>query len=332
MLKPGMMCITQTGAFPDMALSGTLPNWSHKRAYSAGLTRIGGTAPYVWSIVSGSLPSGLSIDSTTGIISGTPATSGNSTFTVQVEDTHSLIRTRSQTVNFAADVSWANVTTLLPFNGTNGDTTTTDISSIASTMTREGSAVISTAQGKFYGSALHCISPSGSHGFSLPQGSSTDISGSGDFTVEMWLWISVYNTGSNTEFILASQSLIAGGFSWIPTINSSTGVSFYFNTTFPNFGAGAGLGGISTGAWHHFAFVRTAGAIKYYLDGIQTGIGAGESISSTSITTPTDKMYIGLTTNTSSGNPEIFMNEFRITRAARYTSNFTPPTLPFPGG
>ncbi|MHC4714188.1 MAG: putative Ig domain-containing protein [Planctomycetota bacterium] len=45
-------------------------------AYSQTLGATGGVTPYSWSIVSGSLPAGLSLNSSTGEISGTPTTGG----------------------------------------------------------------------------------------------------------------------------------------------------------------------------------------------------------------------------------------------------------------
>ena len=52
-------------------------------AYSTQLSVTGGIAPYTFSLKSGSsLPGGLSLNSTTGIIGGTPTTAGNYTFTV----------------------------------------------------------------------------------------------------------------------------------------------------------------------------------------------------------------------------------------------------------
>ena len=50
------------------------------------LAATGGITPYSWSIVSGSLPTGLSLDSGTGEISGTPTAYGTSNFTVEVTD------------------------------------------------------------------------------------------------------------------------------------------------------------------------------------------------------------------------------------------------------
>jgi hypothetical protein len=54
--------------------------------YSVTLTKTGGTAPYTWTVTSGSLPSGLTLDPDTGEISGTPDTIESQAFTVQVED------------------------------------------------------------------------------------------------------------------------------------------------------------------------------------------------------------------------------------------------------
>ncbi len=54
--------------------------------YSATLQVNGGVAPYAWIIASGSLPPGLSLDSATGVISGTPTTAGTYDYTAQVTD------------------------------------------------------------------------------------------------------------------------------------------------------------------------------------------------------------------------------------------------------
>jgi len=53
--------------------------------YSASLAASGGVPPYTWSVVSGSLPAGLTL-STSGFISGTPTATGIANFTVQVTD------------------------------------------------------------------------------------------------------------------------------------------------------------------------------------------------------------------------------------------------------
>ena len=64
-----------------------------------------GTAPFTWSITSGSLPAGLSLDSSTGAITGTPTTIGNVSFTVQVKDANSLTGTKNLSINVRGAVS-----------------------------------------------------------------------------------------------------------------------------------------------------------------------------------------------------------------------------------
>ena len=64
----------------------SLPNGAVDVSYNATLTADGGATPYTWSIDKGTLPSGLSLDSGTGIISGVPTASGDSTFTAEVSE------------------------------------------------------------------------------------------------------------------------------------------------------------------------------------------------------------------------------------------------------
>jgi hypothetical protein len=77
----------QGGPPADLIITTTsLANGTAGVAYSATLAATGGVTPYVWSIVSGSLPAGLSLNASTGVISGTPTSAGTSSFTVQVTD------------------------------------------------------------------------------------------------------------------------------------------------------------------------------------------------------------------------------------------------------
>ncbi len=54
--------------------------------YSYQFEATGGKKPYTWSIISGSLPTGLTLNSALGIISGTPTDDGSFPYTLQVSD------------------------------------------------------------------------------------------------------------------------------------------------------------------------------------------------------------------------------------------------------
>lgn len=80
---------------PLTITSSTLPGATATQLYISLLSATGGTAPYAWSITSGQLPGGLSITASTGVISGTPGTSGTFNFTATVKDSGSPAQTAS---------------------------------------------------------------------------------------------------------------------------------------------------------------------------------------------------------------------------------------------
>lgn len=59
------------------------------------MTVSGGTPAYTWKISSGSLPAGLTLAATSGVISGTPAATGTASFTLSVSDNSSPAQTAS---------------------------------------------------------------------------------------------------------------------------------------------------------------------------------------------------------------------------------------------
>lgn len=64
----------------------TLPDGTVGQAYAATLAAANGTAPYRWSITTGALPAGLTLDMLSGAISGTPTAVGLASFTARVTD------------------------------------------------------------------------------------------------------------------------------------------------------------------------------------------------------------------------------------------------------
>ncbi|MGO8872919.1 MAG: putative Ig domain-containing protein [Acidimicrobiales bacterium] len=67
----------------------SLPSATVGHAYATTLAASGGRPPYTWKVLGGSLPAGLELAGSSGVISGTPTTAGTSTFTVEVLDTKS---------------------------------------------------------------------------------------------------------------------------------------------------------------------------------------------------------------------------------------------------
>ena len=65
----------------------TLPDGTDGVAYSQTVQATDGTPPYTWSISAGTLPTGLTLNTSTGEISGTPTATGTFNFTVMVTDT-----------------------------------------------------------------------------------------------------------------------------------------------------------------------------------------------------------------------------------------------------
>ncbi len=67
-------------------------------SYNAGLAASGGTPAYTWGLASGTLPPGLTLAATTGMISGTPSSSGAYGFTAQVTDSGGPAQTATQSL------------------------------------------------------------------------------------------------------------------------------------------------------------------------------------------------------------------------------------------
>ena len=81
---PAALSITVVGG-PTITTS-SLPNGEILAHYSQTLAVSGGLSPYTWTLTGGKLPSGLSLNSSTGVISGTPSNTGTSSFTVTAKD------------------------------------------------------------------------------------------------------------------------------------------------------------------------------------------------------------------------------------------------------
>ncbi|MDO8184975.1 Ig domain-containing protein [Conexibacter sp. JD483] len=112
-----------SGSAPPQVSTSTLPDAVATRAYSQTLAAIGGTRPFTWSVTKGSLPAGLTLNPSSGQISGTPTSAGVSAFTVTVTD--SKRKTATRDLRIAVATPPAAITTASLPNATAGKPYTT---------------------------------------------------------------------------------------------------------------------------------------------------------------------------------------------------------------
>jgi hypothetical protein len=165
----------------------TLANALIGDPYTQTITASGTTGPYTFGLTSGTLPPGLSLNPTTGVVSGTPTALGTYAFTVRVTDANGCITDR----NYIIQVIAAAVPPVPP------QACTTPI------FTNGGIASLPT--GGFGGAPISILAPPfGVFGFAVT--STTDFALAEDFTVpggSTWTPSSVtlyaYQTGSPTS-------------------------------------------------------------------------------------------------------------------------------------
>jgi hypothetical protein len=88
-----------------------LPNYTHLAgglpsvSYSETISAQDGTSPYTFTVTSGSLPTGTTINSSSGVISGTPSATGTFGFTITVTDSLGYTGDQAFQIIIAAAVS-----------------------------------------------------------------------------------------------------------------------------------------------------------------------------------------------------------------------------------
>lgn len=212
------------------------------------------------------------------------------------------------------DNEWEKVVLLLSMSGANNSTVFTDSSIQQNTITGFGNAKISTAQFKF-GSSSAYFDGSGDY-LRLPY--TSNLSLQGDFTVEAWFNVTTFTGGP----ILAKDTY-GSNFDFSLQVANSTTLACYTNATYSNLTVT--VPAMSTGTWYHVAFVRYNGTNTFYLNGTSYG-------SNSMNITNSSQSYLTIGCF-GWNNPNVFFNgyiqDLRITKSARYTSNFTPPSSSF---
>ena len=115
------LTISANGSTLTITTTSPLPGGTVGVSYSQTLNASGGTQPYSWSITTGTLPTGLALNSSTGAISGKPSAAGTSNFTVQVSDSASGKASQPFALTINAGGSTLTITTTSPLpSGTVG--------------------------------------------------------------------------------------------------------------------------------------------------------------------------------------------------------------------
>jgi hypothetical protein len=205
---------------------------------------------------------------------------------------------------------------LLHMNGTNDSTTFTDSSSSAHTVTANGNAKITTAQGKF---AQSGVFDGTTDYLTIP--TSTDFYSNGDFTIDFWVrWATV----GNSSFI---GKYISGNSEWNFFYQDSklylqASTASPADVITPNNCQWSWTPSQDT--WYHIACIRYLNTWHVYVNGTEIGEGiVGEgNIPNTNANLEIGTYKAGITHNHNG-----YLDEVRISQGiARWDGNFTPPT------
>ena len=204
----------------------------------------------------------------------------------------------------SAYTSDSNTLLLLHFNSNFTDSSPNNIQLTPTNIGMVTSPVIGSSAGYFNGSS-QLIAPTSNNAFNF---------GTGNFTVECWIWVSA----SGTNSIYDGQSSSA----------SSGGVYFAFNgSNYPYLYSGSSTLGtgsvaITLSTWNHVALVRTGSAAVVYVNGVSSlSVSLGGSLTDS-------QCFIGSRYN-SSNVLNGYIDEFRVSNVARYSTTFIPPTTTF---
>jgi hypothetical protein len=166
-------------------------------------------------------------------------------------------------------LAFADVSLLLPCNGTNGSTTFTDVSNNAFAVTPAGHAQISTVQSKWGGSSGRFDGAGDS--LSIAYASALDLLGN-DFTVECWVRIAGTPYSGGMRIVAAGGGAVAfnstNGIHWLLQAMSDNTINMQVRT--------GTIGGFSSSntwtinAWSHVALCFSGSTAYLGLDGTVT--------------------------------------------------------------
>ena len=225
----------------------------------------------------------------------------------------------------SSDPYYLNTYLLLKGNGSDGSTSFIDSgpNNLSLTASGTGAVTISTAQSKFGGSSLLF---NGTNNLASP---TTAVIGTGDYTMEAW----VYLTNSTSGY----RFLFGLGGSYFRYGDSGFGNRLQVGTNLDSLAACwscTATHGTYVNTWVHVAFSRQSGTCRVFLNGVIQNINNGANPGSFPYTSFTSTENLG-TVAASSGMGGAggygfigYQDDVRFTvGVARYTSNFTPTEL-----
>ena len=180
-----------------------------------------------------------------------------------------------------------------------------------------GNAQLSTSVKK-YGSASMYFDGSGDYLISRPL--QIFAFGTGDFTMEAWVYLNSYNGTWGSQ--LAGCHTFAVGADWLWSINT-TGKLYFQITSGGGSGVLTSTTSVPLSTWTYVTVVRSSGYMTFYINGINAG-GSGTYATSMASTT---NFSIGADLTGNAGSMlNGYIDDMRLSNVARYTGNFTPPT------
>ena len=182
-----------------------------------------------------------------------------------------------------------------------------------------GNAQISTTQSKWGGSSMAF---DGTGDYLVGPANNFYNFGTGDFTIECWLRLNATSSAMMIASTNYNSVTGAGGWAFIYRGDiSSLSLSVNSNVTYTKSWSP------STSNWYHVAASRSGSSLRLFVDGTQIGT------TSTSTDNVSGSSTIVVAGNLGGGTNLVlngYLQDLRITNYARYTSNFTAPTSPFP--
>lgn len=222
---------------------------------------------------------------------------------------------------FAGDNLWASVECLCHFDGPNAGTSFTDDSSYTKSISRLGTPTTRTDQSRFGGSSGFF---NGSADYLTIAGAGMAV-GSSDFTIECWVRVLSFSSGIRSFWGHRSSSSAIGGALLTHTGGSIRLYIARSNTSWQIQDVAPGLN-LSLNTWHHVALVRDGTTIRTFLDGAAGGTAT--LVESVIHTSGDFSLMAGSAAGTQ--NVNAYIDDFRFTKAARYTAAFSVPTTALP--